>query len=77
MNNDLSTEAVAQRCSVKKVFLESFQNSQQNTCSRVLESCNFIEKGTLAQMFSYEFYEISKNIFSYRTYLVAAFISTL
>ena len=29
------SEAVAQRCSVKKVFLETSQNSQENTCARV------------------------------------------
>ena len=29
-------EAVVQRCSVKKVFLEISQNSQENTCARVL-----------------------------------------
>ena len=29
------TEAVAWRCSVKKVFLEIPQNSQGNTCARV------------------------------------------
>ena len=29
------TEAVAQRCSVKKVFLEILQNSQENTSARV------------------------------------------
>ena len=28
-------EVVAQRCSVKKVFLEISQNSQGNTCARV------------------------------------------
>ena len=28
-------EAVAQRCSVKKVSLEISQNSQENTCARV------------------------------------------
>ena len=28
-------EAVVQRCSVKKVFLEILQNSQENTCARV------------------------------------------
>ena len=27
-------EAVAQTCSVKKVFLEISQNSQENTCAR-------------------------------------------
>ena len=26
---------VAQTCSMKKVFLEIFQNSQENTCARV------------------------------------------
>ena len=28
-------EAVAQRCSVRKVFLEISQNSQENACARV------------------------------------------
>ena len=28
-------EVVVQRCSVKKVFLEISQNSQENTCARV------------------------------------------
>ena len=28
-------EAVVQRCSVKKVFLEISENSQENTCARV------------------------------------------
>ena len=28
-------EAVVQRCSVKEVFLEISQNSQENTCTRV------------------------------------------
>ena len=31
----LFSEAVAQRCSVKKVFLEISQKSQANTCFRV------------------------------------------
>ena len=30
-----TTEAVAQRCSVKKIFLEISQNSQKNACARV------------------------------------------
>ena len=34
-NDFLLTEAVVQRCSVKKVFLEISQNSQANTCARV------------------------------------------
>ena len=29
------SEAVVQMCSVKKVFLEISQNSQENTCTRV------------------------------------------
>ena len=36
------------------------------------EACNLIKKETLAQVFSCEFCEISKNTFYYRTPLVAA-----
>ena len=36
------------------------------------EACNFVKKEVLAQVFSCEFSEISKNNFSYRTPLVAA-----
>ena len=46
------------------------QNSQENTCARVsllikflAGACNFIKKETQAQMFSCEFWDISKNIF--------------
>ena len=46
----LSPEAVVQRCSVKKLFLK-------------FQACNFIEKKTLAQVFSCEFFEISKSNF--------------
>ena len=71
MNRQVSlidcAEAVSQTCSAKKVFLEISQNSQENTCV-----CNFIKIETLAQTFSCEFYEISKNTFSYRTPPVAA-----
>ena len=74
-----STEAVAQRCSVKKLFLEISQNSQENTCARFsflikfqAGACNFIKIETLAQVFSCEFCEISKNTFSYRTPPVAS-----
>ena len=31
----ITTEAVVQRCSLKKMFLEISQNSQENTCTRV------------------------------------------
>ena len=36
------------------------------------EGCNFIKKETLAQVFSCEFYEISKNTFFHRKTPVAA-----
>ena len=55
------SEAVVQRCSVKKVFLEISLDSQENSCARA----SFLE--TLAQVFSCEFCEISKNNLSYRT----------
>ena len=67
-----SSEAFTQRCSVKKMFLEILQNSQESTCTRVsllrklqvpVSIYNFIKKGTLAQVFSCESCEISKNIF--------------
>ena len=73
----MSAEAVGRMCSAKKVFLEILQNSPENTCARVSfliklqargprpEACNFIKKETLAQVFSCELCEISKNTFSY------------
>ena len=62
-----NSEAVTQRCSVKNVFLEILENSQEKTWAY-----NFIKKETLTPVFTREFCEISKNIFSYRTPLVAA-----
>ena len=56
----------------EKVFLEIWQNSQENTCARVSfsikkdlqpKACNFIEKKTLPQVFSCEFCQVSKNTF--------------
>ena len=42
-------------------------------CSlKQVEACNFIKKEALAQVFSCEFCEISKNTFLHRTPLVAA-----
>ena len=52
-----------QRCFVKKMFFEISQNSQENTCVRVSIKKVFIKKETLAQVFSCEFCEISKNTF--------------
>ena len=37
--NSRNTEAVAQRCSVKKLFLEISQNSQENSCARDWHMC--------------------------------------
>ena len=51
----MRSEAVVQRCAVKKLLL-----------------CNFINKETLAQVFSCEFCEIFTNTYFYRTPLVAA-----
>ena len=56
------------------------KSSQENNCARVpfllklqaYKRCNFIKKETLAQVFFCEFCEICKNIFFYRTPLVAA-----
>ena len=50
----VNAEAVVQWCSVKKVF----------------SACNFIEKETLAEVFSCEFCKISKNTFFHRTPLM-------
>ena len=44
------TEAIVQMFSVKKVFLEISQNSQENNCARIpflvkLRACKVIKKG--------------------------------
>ena len=64
------TEAATGGVLQEKAFLEMLQNSQENTCARVsllikflAEACSFIKKKTQAQMFSCEFWEISKNTF--------------
>ena len=51
------------------MFLEISENSQENTCARVsflikLQACNFVKKEFLAQVFSFEFCEISESTFS-------------
>ena len=46
------------------MMLQATKNSQENTCARVsFLACNFIKKETLAQMFSCESCQISKNTF--------------
>ena len=60
------------------MFLEISQNSQENTFARVSFLIKWQAwKETLAQVFSCEFYKISKNTFSYRTPPVAAFESVV
>ena len=74
----LFTEAVARRCPVRKGVLRIFSKvTGKHLCqilyfNKVAEACNFIKIKTLAQVFSYEFLEISKNNFSYRAPPVAA-----
>ena len=51
----------------KKVFLEISRSSQENTCASL-----FIKKEVLAQVWSWEFCEISKSAFLHRTPLLAA-----
>ena len=62
----------------KRVLLKILQNLQENACLRVsllikLDALayNFIKKETLAQVFSSEFCELSKNTRFYKTPLVA------
>ena len=62
---------------MEKLFLEISQNSQENTCARVpflikLQAAALLKKGLWYRVFYCEFCEISKNTFSYRTFLVAA-----
>ena len=51
----LQTEVVVQRCSVKKLFLDILQNSQENTCTRV-----FLIKNTKAHFGPYQTSAIPK-----------------
>ena len=52
------------------MFLEISQNSRENICAR--KPATLIKKETLAEVFSHEFCEISKNTFLYRAPMVAA-----
>ena len=73
------SEAVVQRCSVEKVFLEISQNSHENTCARVSSFLIRLQAGLHLSLkrdsgtgVSCEFSEISKNTSFYTTALVAA-----
>ena len=63
LSKSKSSEAVAQRCPVKKVFLKISQNSQENSCARFycLVKLQTLPRETLARVFSYEFCKIFKN----------------
>ena len=61
-------EAVAQMCSVEKVFLEISQNSQENTCTRasflvMLQACNFIKKSLWHRCFPLNFVKFLRTSF--------------
>ena len=72
----LSAEAATRGVLRKKVFLEIWQNLQENTCARVsflIKLRNFIKKEALVQVFSYEFCQISENtIFSEHLWTTAS-----
>ena len=55
------------------MFAKIFRGSRQEVfCKKgVLKACNFIKEETLAQVFSCEFCEVSKNTFFHITPLVA------
>ena len=53
-----------QRCSVKKGVLRNFTKFTRKYQRQRPQTCNFIKKETLAQVFSCEFCEISKTTFS-------------
>ena len=76
-------EAATRGVLCQKVFLEISQNSQENTCARVffntvagLRPVTLFKKEALAQVFSCEFCELSKNSFCDKTTLVAASVLT-
>ena len=65
-----SSETVAKRCSVKKVFLKISQNSQENTCVGVSfqeysrpSGLQLYKKGTPTHVFFCEFCRFFKNLF--------------
>ena len=70
---NVNQEAVARRCSVKKVFLEISQNSQENTCVRVffsnvpgLRPATLLKKKLWHRCFSVNFAKSLRPLF-YRT----------
>ena len=78
----LKIEAVVRRCSIKKVFLEISQNSQEKACARVsfliklqasgIRPVTLLKKRLCRRCFSVNFSKFLKNTFSYRAHPVAA-----
>ena len=66
-NFQIYSEAVVQRCSVKKVFLEISQNSLENTCQRLFY------KRLWQRYFSENFAKFLRTFF-YRTPVMAALV---
>ena len=63
------------------MFLKIPQYSQENTCARIsflikLQTCNYIKKETLTQLFPCEISEIFENIY-FEVYLRATVPSSL
>ena len=65
-----SFRSSARRCSIKNVFLDISQNSQENACvgfsflkSCRSQACNLIKKETPTQVYFCEFFKIFKNTF--------------
>ena len=69
--NDISVgveaEAVVQRCSVKKVFLEISQNSQENTCARVSFLITLLKKRLWHRCFPVNFAKFLRTPFLQNT----------
>ena len=59
--SDMHYRSRHRRCSVKKVFLENLENSQENSCATDSFLMSLWKNESLAQVFSCEFSKISKN----------------
>ena len=63
------SKAVVRRCSVKKVLLKIWQNSQESTCARV----SFLKRRLWHGCFPANFAKLLRTLFFCRTVLVAAY----
>ena len=68
----IHTEAVVQRCSIKKVFLEILQNSQENTCATVSFLMSHLCQRIWHWCFLVNYVKFLRIPFFHRTRLVAA-----